>query len=212
MNKLINTRQKKLLAVIYEHIESTGFAPTFVEMKESLGISSSQSILNNLKKLKEAGFIRRKEGAARSIIILPLGLKLLERPPLAPFIGTTSAGLPMEAIEQVGEWRAVSPDIFEPKDDVFLLKISGDSMINAGIDDGDVVMVKSHNDFVSGDIVLAQVGDEKTIKRFISQNKPPYLYLKPENPEHKRLLFTDETQLVGKVISVLKNNYWQKIK
>jgi len=85
-------------------------------------------------------------------------------------------------------------------------------MINAGIDDGDAVLVQSMKEFVSGDIVFAEIRDEGTVKRFISEDKPPYVYLKPENPNHKNILFTDEVRLKGKVISVLKSERWQSVK
>ena len=85
-------------------------------------------------------------------------------------------------------------------------------MINAGIDDGDVVLVKSQKEFVSGEVVLAQIGSDSTVKRFMSEDKPPYVYLKPENPKYKNILFSDDAELKGKVISVLKNGYWKSIK
>lgn len=85
-------------------------------------------------------------------------------------------------------------------------------MINAGIDDGDLVLVQEKTEFVSGEIVLADVEGEYTIKRFISEDKPPYTYLKPENPEYPLILFKDNTELKGKVLSCLKNNQWQAVK
>ncbi len=93
-----------------------------------------------------------------------------------------------------------------------MLRISGDSMINAGIDDGDMVLVQSKKEFVSKEIVLAEVDGNSTIKRFISEDKPPYVYLKPENPNYENIPFTDEVRLRGKVISILKNNIWKSIK
>jgi len=96
-------------------------------------------------------------------------------------------------------------------DKVFLLKISGDSMINAGINDGDIVLVKTEKEFISGNIVLARINDEVTIKRFVSDDKPPYIYLKPENPKYEIIPATDEMKLEGKVISVLKEGYWKPI-
>jgi len=84
-------------------------------------------------------------------------------------------------------------------------------MINAGIDDGDIVLVKSAKEFVSKDIVLADVEGESTIKRFISEDKPPYLYLKPENPNHSIIYFTQSITLKGKVISVFKDEKWLNV-
>lgn len=207
MKKAITERQKHLLGVIYEHIITTGYPPTFEEMRQALGVSSNQSILDLLEKLHSRGLVK-KESGSRSIAILHLGYETLGRPALAPVLGTTTAGLPAESIEITGEWRSVSPDVAKLAEDIFMLKISGDSMINAGIDDGDAVLVQTMKEFVSGDIVFAEIGDEGTVKRFISDDKPPYVYLKPENPNYKNVLFTDDVRLKGKVISILKNKQW----
>ena len=204
-------RQKELLEILYRYIKDTGYPPTFEEMRERLNVSSNQSVIDLLSKLEKQKCIKRNEAAARGITILPLGYKALDRPVLAPFLGVTTAGAPLEPIEISGEWQEVSTDASILKEDVYLLKIKGDSMINAGIDDGDVVLVKSEKEFSSGDVVLAQVGDGKTVKRFISDDQPPYVYLKPENPSYGIIPFTDEMELVAKVISVLKNGYWKSI-
>ena len=201
-----------MLSIIYNYIKNSGYPPTFEEMKNRLGVSSNQSVLDLLNKLEEKKAIKRNESVARSIAILPLGYEILDNPPLVPFLGLSHAGSPMEAIQIEGEWQPLSSNVAKLEEEVFLLKVSGDSMINAGIDDGDLVLVKRHKEFVSGDIVLARIGDDVTIKRFVSEDKPPYLYLKPENPNYKNILFTDEVRLKGKVISVLKSEHWQSVK
>ena len=93
-----------------------------------------------------------------------------------------------------------------------MLKVSGDSMINAGINDGDAVLVQTKKEFVTREIVYAEINGEGTIKRFISEDKPPYVYLKPENPNHDNIIFTEEVELKGKVISIFKNNQWMPAK
>lgn len=211
MNKPLTERQKELLTVIYEFIKNSGYPPTFEEMREKLGVSSNQSVIDLLSKLIDLGFVRRNESAARGLTVLPLGYAALGKPPLVAFLGATTAGAPIEAIEIVGEWQEVLGDVARLKDNVFLFKVIGDSMINAGIDDKDVVLVKEHKEFVSTDVVLAQYGDMSTIKRFISDDKPPYVYLKPENPAYPVIPFDHRTKLIGKVISVLKHGYWQPI-
>ena len=148
-------------------------------------------------------------------MILPLGYKVLNKPLVAAFLGATSAGAPIEAIGISGEWK-ILPSNFEKieklNEEIFILKIHGDSMINAGIDDGDLVLVQTKKEFYTGEVVLATIGEDTTVKRFISQDKPPYVFLKPENPKYPHISFTDETKLTGKVISVLKNGYWQQVK
>ena len=212
MDKQITKRQKELLGIIYKYIKDSGYPPTFEEMKENLNVSSNQSIVDLLEKLKSHKLIKKEEAAARGISILPLGYKSLDKPPLVASLGITSAGAFVEAEEISGEWQVISSQVAKPKDNLFLLKVYGDSMINAGINDGDVVLVRSQKEFASGDVVLAHNEGEATIKRFISDDKPPFIYLKPENPKYQNILFTEQTELKGKVVSVLKNDYWTPIK
>jgi len=157
----ITERQKELLENLYRYIISTGYPPTFEELREQLNVSSNQSVIDLLAKLEKKKLIKRNESQARSITILPLGYEVLGKPPIAPFLGATSAGVPLQAIEISGEWQILSSQVAMLQDNVFLLQISGDSMINAGIDDGDKVLVKSQKEFVSGDVVLANVGDAR---------------------------------------------------
>lgn len=211
MKTVVTERQKELLRVIYDFIKSTGYPPTFEEMRERLGVSSNQSIIDLLEKLKKARVIKKETGA-RTLAILPLGYEMLGVSRLAPFLGVATAGALAEAVEISGEWKEMPGGIAKLQEDIFVLKVSGDSMINAGIDDGDAVLVQTKKEFASGDIVYAQIGSEGTIKRFISNGKLPRLYLKPENPKYGLIPFTPDTALKGKVVSVLKNNYWQMVK
>lgn len=212
MEKPITARQKELLTIIYEYIKNSGYPPTFEEMRERLKVSSNQSVIDLLEKLKKAHLIRKNEDAARGISILPLGYRLLEKPSLVNFLGVTSAGSPIQSLEISGEWRTISKEVAMLDEEMFMLRISGDSMINAGIDDGDAVLVQSKKEFVSREIVLAEIAGESTVKRFISEDKPPYVYLKPENPKYENIIFTEEVRLKGKVVSVFNKNQWKSIK
>lgn len=207
MENKTTPRQKQLLKIIYDFCANTGYPPTFEEMRENLGVSSNQSIVDLLGKLCRSGYIKKDNGA-RSLAILHLGYAAIGRPALAPILGTTTAGLPAESIEISGEWHSLSSDVARFAGDLCMLKISGDSMINAGIDDGDAVLVQTMKEFVSGDIVFAEIGEEGTVKRFMSDDTPPYVYLKPENPNYQNILFTDDVRLKGKVISILKKSQW----
>lgn len=207
----LTNRQKQLLEMIYGYINDMGYPPSFEEMKDSLDVVSNQSIIDLLTKLESQKLIKRNESQARSITILPPGYSILGKPPLVPFLGVSHAGAPIAAIEISGEWQTLSPNIARLNEEVFLLKVSGDSMTNASIEDGDIVLVKNQKEFVSGDIVLADIDGESTIKRFISQDKPPYLFLKPENPKYDIIYFTERVTLKGKVISVLKTQYWKPV-
>lgn len=210
MNLSITQRQKQTLAVIYDYIKKTGYPPTFEEMKDGLSVSSNQSILDLLNKLEVKRVIKRGD-SARSITILPYGYEILGKPPLVPFLGISHAGAPIQALQIDGDWQKMPGEVSKLQGNVYLIKVSGDSMINAGINDGAIVLIKEQKEFVSGDIVLARVGDETTIKRFISEDKPPYLYLKPENPKYNIIFFTDQVELKGKVISIVDNGQWRSI-
>lgn len=207
----LTERQKQLLEVIYQYIKDTGYPPSFEEMKDNLDVVSNQSVIDLLNKLENQRLIKRNESQARSMAILPLGYQILGEPPLVPFLGVSHASSPLSAIEIDGEWQQLPGEVARLAQEVFLLRVSGDSMINAGIQDGDIVLVKNQNEFVSNDIVLADVDGESTIKRFISEDKPPYLYLKPENPGHQIIYFTERVTLKGKVISILKKGQWISI-
>jgi repressor LexA len=211
MKNPITERQKQLLHIIYGFLAHTGYPPTFEEMREKLDVASNQSVTDLLEKLRSKGYVRKGTGA-RSLTITPLGYETLELPALAPVLGTTAAGAPIEAIELAGEWQQLGNEVARLAEEVFVLKISGNSMINANINDGDAVLVRTSKEFVSGDIVYAEVGDGGTVKRFISEDKPPYVYLKPENPHYGNILFTDSVELKGKVVSVLKGNAWYPIR
>lgn len=207
----ITERQKELLENLYRYIISTGYPPTFEELREQLNVSSNQSVIDLLTKLEKKKLIRRSESQARSITILPLGYEILGKPPLIPFLGVSHAGLPIATVEIQGEWQQLSPQVAKLEDDVFILRVSGDSMINAGINDEDRVLVRTQKEFSSGDIVLADVDGESTIKRFVSEDKPPYLYLKPENQKYDIVYFTESVILKGKVISINKRGQWMPI-
>lgn len=212
MKNQVTKRQKELLAIIYNFIKDSGYPPTFEEMKEKLGVSSNQSILDLLSKLEQERLIKKQDGAARGIVIKSKGYEILKKPSLVATVGVAAAGPFMEAVEIKGEWQTVSKEVSQFKDDVYILKISGDSMINAGINDGDLILAQRKKEFFTNDIVVAQTPDGATVKRFISEDKPPYVYLKPENPKYSDILFTEEMRMEGKVISILKNGNWQNVK
>lgn len=195
----VTKRQKEFLEAIYNSLNNEGYPPSFDELKEKLNISSNQAILDHLQALEEKKLIKREEKTARSISITPLGHNTLEVKPLVRMIGTSFAGTFTESIELTGTWVEASQEV-KINNDVFLVKIQGDSMINAGIGDGDCLVAQPTQEFVTGDIVVASTAQGSTVKRFILQNKPPFLYLKPENPAYPVLLFTPDVVMQAKIV------------
>ncbi len=206
MQYTLTKKQKKVLELIYNFLENSGFPPTLADLKAELGVSSNQSVLNFLEILEKKQCIKRAEGQARSIKILPLGLKILEKKQLAPVMGMSAAGPYIESFaEAFTSWTPLSEQIFKnekinkARDEVFVIQISGDSMINAGIDDGDMLLIKKSKEFKSGDIVVARTDAGTTVKRFIAEGGKRYL--KPENPAYENLvIIPGEVQFQGKVI------------
>lgn len=204
MSKNITKKQKKVLEFIYETIKFSGYPPTLVEIKEMLGVSSNQSVLNFLVSLEKKGYIKKEENIARGLNILPLGFKILEKDPLISMAGKSAAGAYIETMEIFGEWMtlpsAVEKEIVkQTKEDVFVIQVHGDSMINANINNGDALLVKKTREFKSGDIVVARSDEGTTVKRFIAE-ADGRSYLKPENPAYKNIPIFEDTIFDGKVI------------
>lgn len=201
--EIITKRQKEVLKIIYNNLVDFGFPPSFSELKEQLNISSNQSLLDIFSSLERKALIVRQEGSARGIRILKKGYLAIEAKPLAPIVGFTSAGSFAEAIEEIDAWKPLSGQAQTLSKDVMIVRLMGDSMIKAGIEDGDLILFQKTTEFFSGDIVLVQTPDGTTVKRFISQKEKPYKFLKPENPKYPIIPFNGKMQIIGKMVKKL---------
>ncbi len=201
----LTPKQRKVLEMIYESINSVGYPPSLADLKDELGVSSNQSALNFLGALENKGFISRQKGEARGIKILPLGFKILCKDHLVQVAGESSTGPFVESYIESFRWITLRGSVLEneeieqAQDEVFVIKVHGDSMINAGIDDGDSLLVKKTREFRSRDIVVARNDDGTTVKRFIAE-PDGRAYLKPENPAYKIIPIFENTIFEGKVI------------
>jgi len=206
MQLKITEKQKNALDAIYESIRLSGFPPTFADLREKLNVASNQAVLNFLESLEKKGFIKREDGQARSIKILPLGYKEIEKEPLIKIAGMSAAGSCIESFaDAFTAWMPLSDKIFQnekiskAQDDVFVIQVHGDSMINAGIDDGDMLLIKKSKEYKSGDIVVARSDEGTTVKRFVADGGKRYL--KPENPNYENIpIIPGEINFEGKVI------------
>lgn len=206
MQLKITEKQKRALGAIYESIRSSGFPPTFADLREKLNVASNQAVLNFLESLEKKGFIKREDGQARSIKILPLGYKEIQKEPLIKIAGISAAGSCTESFaDAFTAWMPLSDQIFQnekiskAQDDVFVIQVHGDSMINAGIDDGNMLLIKKSKEFKSGDIVVARTENGTTVKKFIADGGKRYL--KPENPNYENIpIIPGEITFDGKVI------------
>lgn len=175
MEKL-TARQSQILDHIRQHIEETGFPPTRMDIANTFGFRSPNAAEEHLRALAKKGVIRMVPGASR-------GIQLVEEEKQddgIPIIGEVAAGHPVLAQENIRGYCAVAPEFFNPKADYFL-KVKGLSMKDAGILDGDLLAVHKTQDVRKGQIVVARLGDEVTVKRFDKRRNA--VLLVPENPD-----------------------------
>ncbi len=196
MDRSITNRQKDALLAVYDSFRASGYPPTLHDLKVILSIKSNQAVLDLLNALEKKKYIKREGGSARGIKINPLGYNVISKEPLVRIAGITAAGPLALAIEQ-SEWTEI-PSGYQKYEDVFIVKVAGNSMIEAGIYDEDKVLIKKAEEYKSGDVVLARQGDDVTLKTFI-YNKGR-TYLKPENPACRIIPITHDTFFMGKMI------------
>lgn len=195
----LTKRQKEVLKIIYFSLKSSGYPPTLADLREELKVSSNQGVLDLLQSLERKGYIKREEGTARGIKILQKGFQALDLKPIVPIVGITAAGPYKDAFENLDwkEWNRT-----EIADKVFIVKVSGDSMVGAGYEDGDCVLVQEAKEFRNKEIVLARSNDGTTIKRLISE--AGRTYLKPENSKYANIPIYPETRLLGRIIGKIQ--------
>jgi len=208
MEKLTE-KQARVLEIITQKISGDGVPPTLEELREVLGISSKNAVLAHLDALVKKGYIERSS-KARDIRVLKrldqsedfdYGFDPNHALPL-PLVGSVAAGMPVLAEQNIERYVYVPQYLVENKQPCFALHVRGDSMTGAGIFDGDLVIVQSTNRAKNGDIVVALVGNEVTVKRLIDNGKAPYL--KAENPEYPDIRPKQSWTLQGKVLALIR--------
>jgi repressor LexA len=204
MTKL-SKRQQDILDFIKEEVRQKGYPPSVREIGEAVGLASSSTVHGHLSRLESKGLIRRDPTKPRAIEIM--NLEEANNIPKVnvvnvPLLGKVTAGMPITAIENIEEYFPL-PESMVPHDDhVFMLEIMGESMIEAGIHDGDYVIVKQQSSANNGDIVVAMTeDDEATVKRFFKESD--YIRLQPENSNMEPIILRD-VSILGKVIGLYR--------
>jgi repressor LexA len=199
----ITNRQKQLLEFIVRQIREHNLPPSLSEMADYLGVKSKNAVSKLLAGLEEGGYIETS-GKARGVKVLNSLTDSLQKGLIrVPVLGTIQAGSPHLAEEFVEEWVNLPQTLVKGRRDVFLLRVRGDSMINAGIHEGDLVIVRPTREAKNNDIVVALLHDEATVKRFVQiKNRA---YLKAENPDYQNIYPKEEWMIQGKVVGVIRN-------
>lgn len=198
----LTKRQKEIFDYIRKYAAKTGYPPTVREIGKAVGLHSSSTVHAHLANLEKIGLLRRDPSKPRAIELLFDKAKSAIRPGGGlPLVGQVAAGEPILAEENIEEYLEV-PDVIGGEEGDYILQIRGESMKNAGILDGDYVVVRPSEDARAGEIVVALVGEEATVKRFFKEKD--HIRLQPENEEMEPIL-TTEAQVLGKVVGVFRS-------
>ncbi len=196
----LSKRQTDILEHIKKVIREKGYPPSVREIGDAVGLMSSSTVHGHLQTLEEKGYIRRDPTKPRAIEILDSSYGDEKRTVLVPIIGRVTAGQPILAHENIEDHFPLPKDLVN-SDTVFMLKVDGESMIDAGILDGDLILVRQQRVARNGEIVVAMVGEEATVKRYFREKT--LIRLQPEN-QYMEPIFSQDVTILGKVIGVFR--------
>ena len=205
----ISGRQEKILKFINKKIKESGYPPSVREIAKAVNLSSSATVHSHLKKLEEKGYLKRDPSKPRAISLLSrkgdgsvdTGLNDLV---YVPIVGRIAAGKPILAEENIEDYFPLTPDFLKGRKEVFILHVRGDSMVNAGILDRDYIIVRKQDTAINGEIIVALLEDEATVKRFFKTDKK--IKLMPENDYMEPIVIND-VKILGKVIGVIRKYF-----
>lgn len=197
----ISLKQQEILEYIKAEIINKGYPPAVREICEAVNLKSTSSVHSHLETLEKNGYIRRDPTKPRAIEIVDDSFNLSRRELVnIPIVGTVTAGQPILAVENIeGYFPLLSEDI--PKGESFMLAVKGESMINAGILDGDHIIIRKQSTAENGEMVVALLGDSVTVKRFYKEDG--HFRLQPEN-DFMEPIIVDNVEILGKVIGLYR--------
>lgn len=199
---LLTARQQQILAYIKDMLYAKGYPPSVREIGTAVGLRSSSTVHSHLTKLEEMGFLRRDPTKPRAIEVLGDASWRQENFVPVPLVGRVTAGQPILAVENIEETFPLPTSLIGNDEDVFMLTVQGDSMINAGILDGDYVLVRKQKTANNNDIVVALLNkEEATVKRFFKEKDR--IRLQPEN-DAIAPIYSRNVSILGKVIGVFR--------
>ena len=198
--KPLTSKEQVFYDYITETIRVQGYPPTVRDIQQALNVKSTSTVHSYLERLEEKGYIHKSEHKSRSLRVndpTPASSDIAQ----IPVVGTVAAGIPILAAENIEDYIQLPITRRSLRSsDLFALRVKGESMIGVGIMDGDIIVVKKENVASNGEIVVALVGDEATVKTFYKENG--HFRLQPENPTMAPIIVEDELLILGKVVSV----------
>ena len=197
----ITSKQKEILEFMKNEILSKGYPPAVREICEAVSLKSTSSVHSHLETLEKNGYIRRDPAKPRAIEIVDDNFNLTRREIInVPIVGTVTAGQPILAVENIESYFPIPMD-YMPNQETFMLKVKGESMINAGIFDGDIILVQKQNHANNGEFIVALIDDSVTVKTFYKEND--CYRLQPEN-DYMDPIIVPEVEILGKVIGLFR--------
>ena len=199
----LSSKQHKILGIIKQSIDGSGYAPTVREIAEEIHVRSPRAVSHHLEQLEKKGYIRRTADASRNIsLVAEEGEQPMKDLVRVPLCGWTSGGEPLLSEQNISDWLPISSRLIKQATDVFLLRVKGNSMAPR-IEDGDVVIVKKQYTADPGETIVALLGDGTTVKKYLPRED--HIVLQPENPDFEPIIaFPDEIRIQGVVKGVLK--------
>ncbi len=197
----ISTKQHEILEYLKAQIISRGYPPAVREICEAVHLKSTSSVHSHLETLEKNGYIRRDPSKPRAIEVVDDEFNLTRRELVnVPIIGTVTAGQPILAVENIDGYFPI-PTEYMPNEQTFMLKVKGESMVNAGIFDGDQILVERQTHANNGDFVVALIDDSVTVKTFYKEKG--HYRLQPEN-DYMDPIIVDHVEILGKVIGLFR--------
>ncbi|WP_039764399.1 MULTISPECIES: transcriptional repressor LexA [unclassified Caldicellulosiruptor] len=200
MKKQLTKKQEEILEFIKKRIKEKGYPPAVREICEATGLKSTSTVHGHLTRLEKKGYIRRDPSKPRAIEIVDDDFYVHRNVIQLPLVGKVTAGEPILAVENIEDTITLPYDLVGTED-AFLLRVRGDSMIEAGIFDNDIIIVRRQNVAENGDIVVALIDDEATVKRFFKESN--HIRLQPENKAMEPIIVKD-VKILGKVIGLIR--------
>ena len=198
----ITKKQAEILEYIKNEILNRGFPPALREICEAVNLKSTSSVHSHLETLEKNGYIRRDPTKPRAIEIIDDNFNLVRREMVnVPIVGRVAAGEPILAVQNIESYFPI-PAEFMPNVQTFMLTVKGESMINAGIFDGDQILVQQQSTAKNGEMVVAMVNDSATVKTYYKENG--HFRLQPENDFMNPIIVEGDLQILGKVIGVFR--------
>lgn len=196
-----NTKQQEIYEFLKTYTENKGYPPSVREICAAVSLKSTSTVHGHLKRLEKKGFIKRDPSKPRALEINELSTPKKEMVNI-PIVGKITAGLPILAIENVEDTFPLPIDYIKHDNELFMLKVSGESMINAGIHNNDLAIIESTNSAKNGEIVVALIDDSATIKRFYKEKD--HIRLQPENDTMDPIIVPD-CSILGKLVGIYRS-------